>query len=132
MSTTLKIPPQYQAVMPYLILKDAAKFISFMKHVFDAEETLREMRDKDTIMHAEITVGGCTIMMADSTPEYGVRNTGLFIYVPDADTTYQKALENGATPIREVADQEYGRSGGFTDPFGNTLWVTAAVTGSHG
>ncbi|HVZ96837.1 MAG TPA: VOC family protein [Chitinophagaceae bacterium] len=121
---TLKIPENYQVVMPYLIVNDAAKFIVFMQNVFDARETLKEMRDENTIMHAEVMVGGSTIMLADSTDQYGVRNAGMFIYVPDADAAYKKALANGATPVREVADQGYGRSGGVRDPFGNTWWIT--------
>ncbi len=122
--STLKIPKNYQTVMPYLIVKDAAKFSSFMQNVFDGKETLKEMRDENTIMHAEVMVGGSTIMLADATGQYGVRNAGMFIYVPDVDTAYKKALENGATSINEVADHSYGRSGGVLDPFGNTWWMT--------
>ncbi|HWH63940.1 MAG TPA: hypothetical protein VNS50_11725, partial [Ginsengibacter sp.] len=71
MAKNLKIPENYQTVMPYLIVKDAAKFISFMQTVFDAVETYKAMRDENIIMHAEIMIGGSTIMFADSTDTYG-------------------------------------------------------------
>ncbi len=45
-------------------------------------------------------------------------------YVEDADKTYQRALEAGATSIREPEDQFYGdRSAGVIDPFGNHWWI---------
>lgn len=50
---------------------------------------------------------------------------GLFVYVSNADETYNKALEAGATVKTALSDQQYGRSGGVTDPFGNIWWLTA-------
>ena len=125
MAKNLKIPENYQTVMPYLIVKDAAKFISFMQTVFDAVETYKAMRDEHTIMHAEIMIGGSTIMFADSTDTYGVRNAGMFIYVDDADETFKKAIDSGAAVVTEMADQSYGRSGGVQDPFGSIWWITS-------
>ena len=122
-----KIPANYQTVMPYLIVKGATQFIWFMKTVFGADETYKAMRDADTIMHGELMIGGSTIMFADSTQMYDVRNAGMFIYVDDPDATFQKALDAGATIVTALADQSYGRSGGIKDPFGNTWWITGVV-----
>ena len=41
----MNIPKGYQAVMPYLMMEDAAGFIEFTKGVFDAELTHHSMRD---------------------------------------------------------------------------------------
>ena len=125
MAKNSKIPDNYQAVMPYLIVKDAAQFIGFMQKVFDATETYKFMRDENTIMHAEIMIGGSTIMLADSTGEINVSTAGLFIYVDDADETFKKAIDAGAITVKEMADQTYGRSGGVQDPFGNVWWITS-------
>jgi len=125
MAKNLKIPENYQTVMPYLIVKDAAKFIAFMEKVFDADETHKSMRDEHTIMHAEMMIGGSTIMFADSSEKFGVQTGGFFIYVDDADETFKKAVDAGATMVAEVADQAYGRSGGVQDPFGNVWWITS-------
>jgi len=121
----MKIPENYQAVMPYLILEGAEQFSRFMQAVFDAKETHRTMRSDGTIMHAEVMTGGSTIMFAESGEQWGVNTAGLFIYVDDADARYKKALDNGAAVITPVADQDYGRSGGVKDPFGNTWWITS-------
>jgi uncharacterized glyoxalase superfamily protein PhnB len=123
-SMQVNIPGGYQQVMPYLIVNNAAGFIAFMQDVFGAEERMRHMRSEDVIMHAELAVGSCVIMLADATDAIGVRAGGFFIYVADADATWQKALDAGATAISPMADQPYGRSGGVADPYGNTWWVT--------
>ncbi|MBK0378086.1 VOC family protein [Mucilaginibacter segetis] len=120
------IPEGYQAVMPYLILKDAGSFIDFMKEVFGAELKIKHMRDEKLIMHAELDINGSIIMLADSTDTYKPQNSGMFIYVDDCDSTYKKAINSGAKSIFEPADQSYGRSGGVSDPAGNTWWITSA------
>ena len=42
----MKIPSGYQTVIPYLIVKDAAKFSVFTQKVFSAEEKMRHMRNE--------------------------------------------------------------------------------------
>jgi PhnB protein len=120
-----RIPANYQTVMPYLILENAIEFISFAEKVFGARETYKVMRDPKTIMHAEIMIGDSTIMFADSTDTYKPQPAAMFIYVDNADDRYQKAIDAGASVITKVSDQPYGRSGGVTDPFGNSWWITS-------
>lgn len=123
----MKVASGHQPVMPYLILKNAKSFIEFTKAVFGAEEVFKSYRDNDNecIMHAEIRINGCNVMFADVNEFYGVANANLFIYVDDADKTVTIAVEHGAKIINELADQDYGRSGGVEDPFGNVWWVTS-------
>ena len=123
----VNIPTGYQQVMPYLIIKGAAEFITFTQQVFGAEEKMRHWRDEQIIMHAELTVGDCVIMQADATGDYEPRTGGFFIYVADTDAIYAKALNAGAKVISPVADMPYGRSGGVVDPFGNTWWITTHI-----
>jgi uncharacterized glyoxalase superfamily protein PhnB len=121
----IDIPAGYQQVMPYLILKNAAGFLDFTSRVFDATERMKHMRDETVIMHAEIAIGESVIMFADATDAYSPRPAGMFVYVANADTTYAKALACGAVAVTPMSDQPYGRSGGVTDPFGNTWWITS-------
>ena len=124
----MKIPATHQAVMPYLILNNAPAFIEFTKQVLNVQSLFTKYReDGKTIMHAEIIINGCTIMFVDSTENYQPANANLFIYVENADDTFAKALQNGATVINELADMEYGRSGGVEDPFGNIWWITENI-----
>ena len=122
---TSNIPEGYQQVMPYLIVENAAAFMEFTQKVFGAEEKFKAMRDEKLIMHAEISIGGSVIMIADATELYKPQPASMFVYVEDCDTTYNNALANGATSVNEPANQDYGRSAGVKDAFGNTWWITA-------
>jgi PhnB protein len=52
----------------------------------------------------------------------------LYIYIPDVDAAFARALAAGATVIRPVADQEYGhRSGGVLDTNGNQWWIASPI-----
>lgn len=122
----IQIPEGYQQIMPYLIVENAAAFLDFTKNVFDAQEKYKAMRTETLIMHAEVAIGNGVIMFADATEQYQQQNAGMFVYVDDCDTVYQKALDNGATIVSAPADQSYGRSASVKDPFGNTWWLTSA------
>lgn len=122
----MKIPHQYNQVMPYIIVKGAKEFKQFMETVFGATEQLTVPSDRG-IMHGEVRIGQSVIMYADGGEEFPIRNGGMFIHVEDADATYQKALAAGATtyPGQEPSDKSYGRTCGVTDPFGNDWWITS-------
>lgn len=122
----MNIPKGYQAVMPYLMMEDAAGFIEFTKGVFDAELTHHSMRD-GIVGHCEINIGGSTIMFSASRCEWKPATANMFVYVDDADATYIKAVDAGSETVMPPADQEYGRSCGVTDPFGNVWWITSVV-----
>jgi len=122
----MKIPEGYQAIMPYLILKNAKGFIDFTQKVFNSEIISKHLRkDGETIQHAEIRISGSIIMCAESTDEYPPQTSNLFIYVENADQAYHAALQNGATSVQEPSDKEYGRACGLMDTTGNTWWITS-------
>lgn len=122
----MEIPKEYSAVMPYLILKDARAFVSFAEKVLGGKENEknRSTRDNGAIMHAEVMIHGSTIMVADSSDNWPEHPAGLFVYVENADETYQKALDHGSVSLIEPSDQPYGRTCGVRDPFGNAWWIT--------
>jgi len=50
--------------------------------------------------------------------------SALWVYVPDVDATFVKALSVGAKAVREPADMTWGdRVGGVRDAYGNTWWI---------
>jgi PhnB protein len=63
-------------------------------------------------------------MIGESPNETQTSTAMLYLYVEDVDSTYQRALRAGATPLMEPADQFYGdRNGGVLDPCGNKWWI---------
>ncbi len=122
----MNIPKGHQAVMPYLILKGAQSFISFTQKVFNAAVLSQHLRaDQKTIMHAEIQINGSTIMFAEATEQFEPQNANLFVYVENADESFEAAKANGATVLMELSNQDYGRTCGVTDPTGNIWWITS-------
>ncbi len=122
----MSLPEGHPAVMPYLILKDAMNFIEFTTKVFNAIQPFGppHMHEDNKVMHAELSISGSVIMLADANKDWQPQTANLFIYVDNVDEIYQKALDEGAISVMEIADKDYGRSGGVKDPFGNTWWIT--------
>lgn len=119
------VPDGYHTISPYLVVDGAEKIISFMKEAFGAQVVHEPtMRPDGNIMHAELKIGDSMIMIADSSERAKATSVTLYLYVPNVDAVYQKALKAGATSLMEPADQFYGdRSGGVTDPAGNRWFI---------
>ena len=125
----MNIPSSHQTVMPYLILENAAKFYDFIQSVFEVETLVKIMQDdSDIIRHAEIKIGDSTLMFSNSTAEWEARPASLFVYVEDADDTFQKALDHGGISLMQLKDEDYGRTCGITDPSGIIWWITSINT----
>jgi PhnB protein len=132
------IPEGYHSVTPYLIVKDAAQAIEFYKKAFGAIESLRQKDAGGKIRHAEIKIGDSTIMMADEfrelaeSPADKSPRVHIHLYVEDADAVFKRAVEAGATVLMPLTDQAYGdRSGGVTDPLGQTWYIATHVKDVH-
>jgi PhnB protein len=131
-----KIPDGYTAVTPYLTVKGAAQAIDFYKKAFDAEEVMRVPMPDGKIAHAEVRIGGSTVMLHDEAPDWqafspqtiGDSASSIMLYVNDVDAVVKRAVAAGATLTMEVADQFYGdRAGGLKDPFGHKWHVATHV-----
>jgi PhnB protein len=118
------IPEGYHTVTPYLVVQGVPTLIDFLKQAFDAQEIMRIPRPDGAIMHAEVRIGDSAVMMGEAMGEFQPMPGSIHLYVNDADATYQRALQAGATSIMEPADQFYGdRSAGVVDPVGNRWWI---------
>lgn len=117
----------YPTVMPYLILKGVDRFVAFVKEVFHAEELAVYRNEDGSILHAEIKMGTSVIMLGESGELWHDQPAGMYITVEQADHTFEKALQAGATVINPLEDKEYGRTCGVKDPFGNTWWITSPL-----
>jgi PhnB protein len=118
------IPEGYHTVTPYLTVRGVAKLMDFLKRSFGAAEKERMTQQDGRIMHAEVRIGDSVVMMGEPADESSLMPGMIHLYVDDVDTTYQRALQAGATSLREPEDQFYGdRSAGVRDAFGNVWWI---------
>jgi uncharacterized glyoxalase superfamily protein PhnB len=124
------MPGGYRTIAPYIIVPRAAEFIEFLKEAFAGTERFRvPIEGSDLIMHAEVAIGNSIIELADANEHMPPAPTAIHLYVDDADATYARAVEAGATSIYEVGDHVSGdRQGAVRDPFGN-LWYVAMIQG---
>jgi uncharacterized glyoxalase superfamily protein PhnB len=69
-------------------------------------------------------IGDSIVMVSGVGPRDPI-SSFLYLYVPDADTTYRLALEAGAVSLEEPTDTPYGdRRAMIKDPYGN-IWQIA-------
>ncbi len=116
------IPEGFHSVTPYLFVEDGAKLIDFLKRAFGAKQFERMENPDGTVRHAQVKIGDSFVMLGK--PQGKAMPASLYLYVPDCDAVYERALAAGATSVMEPADQFYGdRGGGVTDPCGNTWWI---------
>src|SRR5207249_12267740 len=123
-------PEGYRSVTPYLAVEGASALLDFVKKAFDAEEIMSMPTPDRKIGHAEVRIGDSVVMLADaSTSEQGQPMAAMIhLYVEDADTTFKRAVEAGATVVRDLRDEFYGdRSGGVRDTAGNVWWIATHV-----
>jgi PhnB protein len=122
MSATNKyIQAGYTTITPYLYAK--LELIDFLKNAFGAEVTHTPTPDAEGQFHAEAKIGDALLFGNGyfSDPSMAA---AIYIYVPDVDATYKRALGLGAKAIREPADMTWGdRVGGVKDTSGNTWWI---------
>ena len=123
----MNIPQNHQAVMPYLMLANAEKFIDFVQTVFEATISEKQLTPEGKIRHCEANIKGSTLMFTDINEDWPTATAHLFVYVASADESYHKALANGAINVMGLSDQSYGRTCGVKDPCGNTWWITSVA-----
>jgi PhnB protein len=131
-----KIPAGYHTVTPAIIVRDASAAIDFYKRAFGAEEVSRMPGPDGKIMHAEIRIGDSVVMLGEENEQWGTKsplltngNPGsLHLYVDDADASFNRALEAGATVRYPLEDAFWGdRYGKVADPFGHEWGIATRV-----
>jgi len=117
------VPEGWHSVTPRLVVQDAALQVEFLRRAFGATGEFRD--DRPSV----IRIGDSFVMVSG----VGLREAMpafLYLYVDDADTTYQLALEAGATSLEEPWDTPYGdRRGMVRDPCGNNWQIATHKEG---
>jgi PhnB protein len=115
------IPDGWHNITPRLIAHDPLALVDFLKQAFDATGEFRPERP------AQMRIGDSLVMVSGVGPRDPMP-AFLYLYVPNADATYQRALKAGAESLEEPADTPYGdRRGTIKDPAGN-IWQIATYS----
>jgi PhnB protein len=121
-------PQGLNTVNAYLHPLRAEPVINFLKRAFGAREIAKYASPDGVVHHAEIRVGDSVVEMGEAHGKYEPMPAMFYLYVPDCDAVYQRALAAGARSIAEPTDHPYGdRSGGVADPFGNTWYIATHI-----
>jgi uncharacterized glyoxalase superfamily protein PhnB len=119
-------PENYNSVSAYFVVEGAQKFVDFLKQLFNATERRRYDMPDGTIMHIELQIDDTIIMIGDASEEFLANNHLMHAYVPDVDSTFEKALELGCEAIERPRETngDPDRRGTFKDMAGN-IWSVA-------
>ncbi len=123
-------------IVPYLTVQGGLEAIKFYEEAFDAEEISVMMADDGKrVLHAELELHDCPLMLSDSFAEMGgttsapgtAGGTSVTIHLDlkkakQVDRTMEQAAQAGATVIMPAQDMFWGaRYGRIRDPFGH-VW----------
>ncbi len=121
-------PKGLNSVNAYMLPVRAEPVINFLRRAFGAREIAKYASPDGVVHHAEIRVGDSVVEMGEPQGKYPPMPTMFYLYVPDCDAVYQRALQAGATSIMEPVDHPYGdRSGGVKDAFGNQWYIATHI-----
>ena len=132
MTTTSETAAGIRAAVPYLAVRDAAGAIGFYKRAFAAVEVEERYEEPDgRIGYAELSFGEVRIALSDEYPEIDVRGPqslggsglSIILVVDDPDTVFNRAVGAGATVLRPLKDEPYGRTGKIADPYGHVWFI---------
>ena len=106
----------YRTLTPYLVVPDADAEMHFLTTAFGATEVSCQRNGDGTVMHAELKIGDSLVMLGQSSSQWKALSAALYLWVPDVDAVYARALESGATSQSAPEDKPYGhRNAGVVD-----------------
>ncbi|HYB78351.1 MAG TPA: VOC family protein [Thermoplasmata archaeon] len=127
------VPRGFHTVTHVIVVDDGARALEFYAKALSAKERNRALGPGGKIWHAEIEVGDSVIMLSDEFPDSEMKSprslrgtsASAWLYVPDVDAAFKRAVSAGAKAVQEPQTMFWGdRFGSFTDPFGHT-WSLA-------
>jgi uncharacterized glyoxalase superfamily protein PhnB len=130
------VPEGLRDVTIYLHPVGAPKLIEFLKEAFAAEEFVRYDSPEGTVLHAKVRIGDSMIEMGDARRHSSgmvlqPMPAAIYLYVPDADAVYRRAIAAGAVSLSEPADQPYGdRLAGVQDSWENRWYIATHIRGA--
>lgn len=122
------IPAGLHTVNVYLHPLRADPLIKFMERALAATGVEKYASPDGVVHHARVTIGDSVVEMGEAHGPYQPMPTMFYLYVPNVDASYRRALEAGAVSVSEPADQPFGdRTAGVKDAFGNQWYLATQL-----
>ncbi len=117
-------------IIPYIFYHDVPAALDWLARAFGFTEEMRHTTSGG--MHAQMTLDGQRIMMGQgsqdwrmqSPSETKVATMGVFIYLADVGTHYERARDAGAEIVQAPYDEPYGRTYTARDLDGHPWFFT--------
>ncbi|HZQ21294.1 MAG TPA: VOC family protein [Terriglobales bacterium] len=122
------VPKGLRTVNCYLHPLRAEPLINFLQRAFGAQDVRKYASPDGVIHHARLRIGDSVLEMGEAHEPYPRMRSMFYLYVPDVDRMYRRAVAAGGVSIAEPTDHPYGdRSGGIKDAFGNTWYIATHI-----
>jgi PhnB protein len=96
--------------------------LDFVTQVFGAEEL--ERGETPGGLHVDVKIGDSAMDLELGELPAEATRSSVYVYVPDVDAAYRRALQAGATSLAEPEDKPYlDRGAGVKDISGNIWWI---------
>src|ERR1700712_667915 len=126
------------AALPYLAVAGGRDAIAWYADAFGAVLMGDPVvMDDGRIGHAELSIAGGMMYLADEFPELGLKapapqsvSVSLVLHVADVDEALERARERGADVVMEAQEGYGSRRAAVIDPFGHRWMLSGPAAGS--
>jgi PhnB protein len=113
-------------LVPYLVAQDARGLIRFIEQAVGGKLSFEMSDAEGRLAHAEMKISDGLLMIGEKPVGRDSFPAMLHLYVSDSDAAYRRAIDAGATGVREPGDSGDGlRRGGVRDSWGNEWWFSS-------
>lgn len=131
-------PTARTQIVPYIFYRDVPAALDWLTRVFGFVEGMRTGTERGGV-HGEMRMDDQLIMMGQggrelgmlSAADAGMATQGVFIYLADVDSHFERAQAAGARIDRPLEDLPYGRSYTARDLEGHPWFFTTPAEDSR-
>jgi len=119
-------PDILQDLNTYFSVKDAGRFLDFLRQAFSAEVVEQDLGQGGQIAHAKVRIGDTVVELSEGRAPWGPRAVAHHYYVENCDDVFDRGVANSCKVLQPMADQVYGdRAGSLLDDWGNHWYIAS-------
>ena len=115
-------------VVPVLVYEDVGRAIDWLCDTFGFRERLRAANAGGEVVHAQLEIGDCAVMLGRQGGEFhappaGHVNQYLVVHVADVDAHCTHARQGGAQILKQPTDMPFGERQYTAEDCGGHRWT---------